>query len=308
MGGVAGPALAAAVSETGGGGVLSLYKCPVERVAAVLERIDDLTRRPYGVNFVPEVSSPAVLAGQVEAVLACTRPGVYFTFFGMPEKAVVRRIRAAGREAVVQVGSVVDAREAAAAGADILVAQGSESGGHHLGTLGREALLEAVRAAVPGALVLAAGGIADGRDLARLERLGADGWMCGTLFVATRESRAHPVYKRRVVEATADETVVTDLFDIGWPGRPHRVLRSPVVDRGRSQPASFIGSTQIYGGRYLVPRFSAIVPTEETRGAVEEMAMYCGTSCRGIRAERTVAELMHDLRREYRLELFGEDR
>ncbi|CAG1019031.1 nitronate monooxygenase [Burkholderiaceae bacterium] len=279
MGGIAGPELVAAVSNAGGAGTLGLYKMPVERIAAVLEETQALTAAPFGANFVPEVLDDAELLQRVDAVMACSRDSVFLSFFGLPPAAVAAAVRRAGRRLVVQVGSAGEAQAAVQLGAHVLVLQGTEAGGHLLGELTTHALLERTRALLPRAAIAVAGGVATGGDFARLGAAGADGVCCGTLFVATCESRAHPHYKQAVVSAGAGDTEITGLFDIGWPLRRHRVIRTPRVAAGRSEPAAFIARTQVYGRPCAITRYSAAVPTIETSGAVEEMALYCGTSC-----------------------------
>lgn len=282
MGGIAGPELVAAVSNAGGAGTLGLYKMPVERIAAVLADTQARTSAPFGANFVPEVLDDAGLLPRIEAVLAASRPSVFLSFFGLPSPAVAARVRESGRKLVIQVGSTAQARTAVERGADVLVLQGTEAGGHLLGAQTTQALLEDVRRQLPSAALAVAGGVATGAEFARLCARGADGICCGTLFVATRESRAHPHYKQALVASGADDTEITDLFDVGWPGRRHRVIRTARVSRGRRDPETFIARTQVYGRPCLITRYSAAVPTIETHGAIDEMALYAGTSCARI--------------------------
>jgi nitronate monooxygenase len=109
--------------------------------------------------------------------------------------------------------------------------------------------------------------------------------------VIAHESRAHPYFKAAVTAAGESDTVITDLYQIGWPGRRHRVLATSVT-ADPEQARKFIGRTVVEGKPYLVPRFSAAVPTDATSGRVEEMAMYCGLSCRAVSAQRSAADVV----------------
>ncbi|MGW7595272.1 hypothetical protein, partial [Streptomyces rubiginosohelvolus] len=113
----------------------------------------------------------------------------------------------------------------------------------------------------------------------------------GTAFVVAHESRAHARFKSAVTGADETDTVISDVYGIGWPGRRHRVLATTVTADPR-QPAKFIGKTVVEGKPYLVPRFSAAVPTEATSGRIEEMALYCGRSCGAIFDEVSAADVV----------------
>jgi nitronate monooxygenase len=128
---------------------------------------------------------------------------------------------------------------------------------------------------------------------------GADGAMAGTPFIPTAESRAHPRFKERVIAAGADDTVITTIFDIGWPGRPHRVIRNPLTESPGRRPAAFIAATTAGGRELPVPRYSAAAPLAQTTGCVEEMAMYCGRSCERVTSGRPVHSLLMRFRQEY---------
>lgn len=284
MGGIAGPRLAAAVASAGAGGVLGLYRMPPAAIRDVLRETVSRTSAPFGVNLIPELVDATRFEDQVSTVLAATDARVFFTCFGLPSEASADAVRAAGRALVVMVGTAADARRAEAIGATAVVLQGTEAGGHLLGVSPLETLVRETVAAGLGIPFLCAGGIGHGSDFRTVERLGASGCLCGTLFVATEESDAHPSYKARILAATADDTVVTHLFDIGWPGRRHRVLRNALTQRTDPPlPARFIARTTIAGVAHPVPRYSATVPTVSTQGSVDDMALYAGTSAARIR-------------------------
>lgn len=291
MGGVAGAELACAVSEAGAAGCVGGYKLAGDALSAILERLVEGTGRPVGVNLIPEVVGPEELDLQLAQVLAETPSRVYVSLFGMPEDdAVFERVAAAGRHTVVQVGTVEDGVRAAGHGA-VVVVQGIEAGGHLLGTARRDELVSALRDRLPDACLVAAGGIGGPVEAARAMAAGADGVLLGTAFVVAHESRAHGRFKSLVTGADESDTVITDVYEVGWPGRRHRVLATTVTaDPG--QPKKFIGRTVVEGKPYLVPRFSAAVPTEATSGRIEEMALYCGNSCTGITAEASAADVV----------------
>jgi nitronate monooxygenase len=295
MGGVAGPELACAVSNAGAAGCVGGYKLVGDALSAMLGRLTAGTDRPVGVNLIPEVVGPDELDQQVTQVLDETPQHVHLSLFGMPGDAVFDRITAAERHLVVQVGTVEDGVRAAERGA-VVVAQGIEAGGHLLGESSRDELVAALREKLSAACIVAAGGIGSPAEAGRALAAGADGVLLGTAFVVTNESRAHPHFKRAVTTATPADTLISDVYEIGWPGRRHRVLETAVT-RDPKLAKNFIGRTVVEGKKFLVPRFSAAVPTDATSGRIEEMAMYCGLSCDAVSGEVPAAELVAEFAR-----------
>ena len=218
-GGLAPPELAVAVSEAGGLGTIGFLAPDGLRaeIAAARER----TRKPVAVNLL----LPFARRAHFEAASAAD---VLVTFWGTPKR------QAAGPW-VHQVGSVDEALAARAAGADAVIAQGVEAGGHVRGTEKALELLARVRRAVgDGYPVLSAGGVAEPADVAARLEAGAEAAVCGTRFLMSVESGAHPEYLRRL--AAARETILTELFGVGWPA-PHRVVANAATDRWlRSDP------------------------------------------------------------------------
>jgi len=211
MGAVARHELAAAVSEAGGLGTIGGAR---GRIAKELAAARSLTGRPIAVNLVV----PLLRAGDVQAA---ARADVIVTFWGPPR-------RLAGGAWVHQCGSVQEAQAAQAAGADAVIAQGVEAGGHVRGTTPLLELIERVRAAVR-IPVLAAGGIVDRPGVRQALDGGADAAVLGTRFLLSEESRAHPDYKARCLQA--DHTVLTELFGLGWAEAPHRVVPNAATRR-----------------------------------------------------------------------------
>lgn len=205
-GGLAGHELAAAVSAGGGLGTIGiLAPGDLRTEIAAARRLSD---RPLAVNLLLPFARRAHFEAASEA-------DVVVTFWGRPE-------RRTSKIWIHQCGSVEEALAAREAGADAVIAQGVEAGGHVRGTASAVELLARIRAAVGRDYpVLSAGGIADRSDVkARLDA-GAEAAVCGTRFLMTHESGGHPTYKARLVEA--QDTILTELFGVGWPA-PHRVV------------------------------------------------------------------------------------
>ena len=309
MGLVALPELAAAVSNAGGLGMLGVGSAPPAALRQMIAAVRALTSKPFGVNLIVDRMSfgPASTEEHIEACVAERVPAVVF-HWNRPPVAWLAKLRAAGIRTWMTIGSVASAREAAAAGFDALVAQGSEAGGHNRSTLGLAALVPAVVDAVTPLPVIAAGGIADGRGVAAALALGADAVCVGTRLVASRESFAHDEYKRRIVAASADDSVRTAIFGPEWPDQPMKVLRNRVVAEWaaaseRTPKASelrVIGRTRIGAVDYSMPRFSAVLPTRDTTGDFEEMCLAAGESAGLVRDVRPAGEIVRGMMDEAR--------
>lgn len=211
MGGIARHELAAAVSQAGGLGTIAGVRAPIAQEIAAARTI---TGRPIAVNLL----LPFVRPGDAEAAAGAD---AIVTFWGRPR-------RLAAVTWIHQCGSVQEAMAAAAAGADAVIAQGVEAGGHVRGRTPLLELLERVLAAVQ-IPVLAAGGIVDVEGVKAVLDAGATGAVLGTRFLLSEESRAHPEYKQRCLQAS--ETLLTELFGLGWPDAPHRVIPNGATRR-----------------------------------------------------------------------------
>lgn len=267
--------LAAAVADGGGLGSLAGSWTPPDVLRA---RIRDLGRRtsaPFAVNL--------VLAFAQEArVAVCREERVpVVTFSWGVRKDMVEELQATATRVLVQVGSVEEARLAAETGADGLIVQGMEAGGHVQGTA---ALLELV-GAVAGAVDLplgAAGGLADARAARHVISAGASGVVMGTRYLATKEADAHPVWQEAILASEAQDTVLCTLFDIGWPDAPHRVIRNSTMRRWEAEGSPVSGcrpgereAIATTDGRAMV-RYSDVPPVRRTQGDVEGLALYAG--------------------------------
>ncbi|KRA32790.1 MULTISPECIES: NAD(P)H-dependent flavin oxidoreductase [unclassified Nocardioides] len=212
-GGIAGPDLAAAVSDAGGLGTLGMTG--PRALSAHLAEVRRRTDRPVAINLLLPFVRRGHAAPAAEA-------DVVVTFWGRPT-------RFSDKPWIHQAGSVGEARAARESGADAVIVQGVEAGGHVRGTTRALELLDQVRAALPaGFPLLLAGGIADAADVADALGAGAVAAVCGTRFLMSAESGASPGYKQRLVEGS--DTRLTELFGVGWPGT-HRVLPNAATER-----------------------------------------------------------------------------
>ncbi|AOJ90329.1 2-nitropropane dioxygenase [Burkholderia sp. MSMB0856] len=296
MGGVARAELASAVSAAGGFGFLGMVREPVALIRREVEQVRAATERPFGVNLIPASTPPELLDAQIDACIELRVPVVALFWDVMP--AVVRRLRDAGVRVVHQVGSLDDARAAEAAGAQALIAQGREAGGHVRGDRPLAELVpEVIRATrLP---VLAAGGIVDGADVAAAMALGAQGAVMGTAFIATHESFAHAYHQQRIVDAREGDTLLTDIFHINWPrGARVRVLPSSVTRGERGDP--FNDERVVIGDEKGRPiyLFSTDSPLRTMTGDVEAMALYAGTGAGRIRAIESAGDLLRRIVRD----------
>jgi nitronate monooxygenase len=213
-GGVARWGLAAAVSEAGGLGTLGILSPP--GLASDLKKARAATGKPIAVNLLLNLAREKHWEVAREA-------DVVVTFWGKPR----RRTEGIWLH---QCGSLQEAVAARAAGADGVIVQGVEAGGHVRGTTPAFELLDQVRAALPdGYPLLLAGGIADAADVRRALDAGAEAAVLGTRFVMSDESGARTAYKQRLMESR--ETVLTELFGLGWPDATHRVAWNEAADR-----------------------------------------------------------------------------
>lgn len=273
------PELVAAVSNAGGLGLVPITWLEPDAIRAELRATRERTARPFGINVVLDEPRDR----QLEAALEEGVPVVTF-FWGDPEP-YLERVHAAGALATLTVGSAEEARRAAAAGVDAVIAQGWEAGGHVWGRVATLPLVPAVKSAVGPLPVVAAGGVADGRGLAAVLALGADAAWVGTRFVASEEAPFAPEYKQRVLAAGETEAVYTTLFDLGWPDAPHRVLPNSTVvaweAAGRPEPGARPGEGEVVARSAdgeAVHRYAISEPTADMTGELEALALYAGQS------------------------------
>jgi NAD(P)H-dependent flavin oxidoreductase YrpB (nitropropane dioxygenase family) len=239
------------------------------------------------------MTDPASAPDSVAA--AAERAPVVDFFYADPDSALVDIVHAAGALASWQIGSVEEARAAADAGCDFVIAQGTEAGGHVRGQTGVLALLDGVLSAVD-VPVLAAGGIGSSRALAAVLAAGADGVRIGTRFVAAEEAEAHPRYIEALIAATPTDTLRSDTFALDYPGAPHRALRSSVAAVEAFQGdvvGEFVDPAD--GARVPVRRFQKLTITRHVTGAIEAMPHWAGESVGGVTRLQPAAEIVREL-------------
>jgi nitronate monooxygenase len=290
IGGVIPPELTAAVSNTGALGMLGAVMMPPKILAAALDRIESLTKNPYGINFLmPFVERECVR-------LVAGRARVVEFFYADPDPSLVEIVHNAGSIASWQIGSLEEAQAAARAGCDMIVAQGTEAGGH---VRGKSALLPLLQQVLPAISipVLAAGGIGTGRAMAAALAAGASGVRIGTRFVAARESIAHRDYVNALIAAHADDTVLTTDYGVLWPDAPHRVLRS-AIDAAHAHPGDFVAEMDFGGNRRPLPKFHIAPPDSEATGNIAAMALYAGESVDAVTRIQPAADIVREIASE----------
>jgi nitronate monooxygenase len=328
-GGPSTPELVAAVSNAGGLGILGAPYLSPEQLRAAIAGIRALTGRPFGVNLfagghprsaaadpapmlallapiharlgLPPPEAPALapdpFPAQLEVVLEA-RPAIFSFTFGVPTPPVMAALRARGIRTMGTATTADEARALEAAGADAVMAQGAEAGGHRGTFLGRfeDALVPALRLAGEAAAaarlpVIAAGGLMTGADVAAALRAGAAAAALGTAFLACPESGAAEAYKRALLEARADRTVLTVLTR-AFSGRPARGLENGFIRALSGREAAILP----YPLQNALTR--AMRTAAARRGDAEHLSLWAGQGVgriRAIPAAELVARLAEEL-------------
>ena len=293
MGGVSRSELTAAVSAAGGFGILGMVRESPELIAQEIDAVRAQTTRPFAVNLIPAATDAALLDAELGVCLDRAVPAMCFFWDVVP--AAVARAKASGCLVLHQIGSLKAAVDAEAAGADVLIVQGVEAGGHVHGTVAALILVEQV-ARVVSIPIVASGGFATGASLIAAMALGAQGIHCGTAFLATVESFAHHEHKARIIAAMAEDTVYTDAFALNWPpNAPVRVLRNSVTDAlghrlTGHHPDRLPREVIAQDTGKAVLKYSTDSPLRTTTGNLEPMAMYAGQSAALIDTLPTAAD------------------
>lgn len=278
MGGVSRHRLAAAVANAGGFGKLGMVREPVELIRSEVNALRQASDKPFAVNLIPAATEPELLKAQVRTCLELQVP--FLELFWEVDTDLVRHLKAEGVGVLHQVGSLRDAEAAVAAGADVLIAQGIEAGGHVRGTRAGTTLVAELisRFDLP---VVASGGIASGEGLTAALALGAQGVNIGTVFIATAEANAHPHHQQRIVAASGDDPLYNRLFWRNWhEPAPVRVLPNRVTrgELGQYDPAA---TPREIGRQDGLPvyLFGTDSPLADASGDVDDMALYAGQGC-----------------------------
>ncbi|HZP10932.1 MAG TPA: nitronate monooxygenase [Nevskiaceae bacterium] len=306
-GGLAGVELASAACKAGGLGTLGLS--PPRQFRDELRQLRELCNgKPFAANLL----MPFVRRSHVDACIEM-RPTVVSLFYGF-DRAIVDRLKRAGIFVLHQVGDLPQAQRAIADGADGLIVQGAEAGGHLAGDARLSELLPAIRAAIRDRPLLAAGGIFDAGSARAAASLGADGVAAGTRFLLTPESNAHDEYKHRLLAAKT--TVRTSLFGLAWPA-PHRVVPNAATERWTKRDADgprwaqAISALMVPARRVLpmesvidlvanqrvaIPLYSPAALTKELdAGRADVTPLYAGECVANIDALMPAADVVREL-------------
>jgi len=277
LGSLASAELVAAVSNAGGLGCLALTWTGADAAKRLVAEVTARTPRAFAANFVLAFA-PTALTAALEAGV----PAVTFSW-GLPG-SLGRTVRSFGAAVGVQVGTVEGAKRVLQEGCEFIICQGSEAGGHVQSSSPLRELLAAVVAEANGVPVFAAGGLADGNDIADVMLLGASAVMMGTRFVASSESHAHPDYKAALLAARAQDTVLTACFERGWPHALHRVLRNTTLREwealGCPPPGRRPGEGETVARQKSgepVIRYDDTPPSIDMQGDVLSCCLYAGT-------------------------------
>lgn len=297
IGGAAGAPLAAAVADAGGLGTMALTGFGGETSRKMIRDARALTSKPFAANLLMSYD----YEGELDACLDEGVPAVFF-YWGDPAPHV-DRVHAAGATVLLQVGSVEEARRAVDNGVDIIIAQGWEAGGHVRGKVATLPLVPSVVDAVAPVPVVAAGGICDGRGLAAVLALGAAGACIGTRFLGSEEVSIPAEYREQVLRGTAADTVYdTNLFNVGWPEAPHRVLRNSTVtmweEAGRPPSGQRPGEGQTLAtdafGQSVV-RYQPITARNDHQGDIEAFPIWAGQGVGLVTKVQPAGEIVREI-------------
>jgi nitronate monooxygenase len=289
------PQLAAAVSNAGALGMVTLTWSP--DTAAVVRETARLTTRPFGGNFVLTEDHHRPLDQALEAGLRIV------SFMWGDPASYVQPVHDAGGIVLHTVGTAEEARRAVGAGVDVIVAQGWEAGGHVWGRIATLPLVPAVVDAVAPVPVIAAGGIGDGRGVAAVLALGAQAAWLGTRFLLAEEMPIHEDYRSALIAAAeTDAQLYPNLYEVGWPDSPHRVLRNSTASTweaaGRPPLAQRPGQGDViahFASGEAIVRYEPAPPMAGTTGDIEALSMWAGQDVALARKSQSAADIVAEL-------------
>jgi NAD(P)H-dependent flavin oxidoreductase YrpB (nitropropane dioxygenase family) len=279
--------LVAAVSNAGGFGTLGTSAFNATTLDTEIASIRERTDKPYGINH---------LLFQIQedmfAVTLRAQPAVAAFAWARKDQNLpdyFQRARDVGCKVMYMAGEVPEALRAADAGADVIVAQGTEAGGHVVWMASLPLLPMIVKAVAP-LPVLCAGGIADGRGLAAALALGAEGALLGTRFMATPEAPIHPNFKQAIVKSDGHDTVLTEIPDLAsqrvWPGAMSRAQRNQFIDRWSGREWALRQNAREVGKQVAAARAS---------GDVDNATLSFGQDAGLIDSIKSVREVVQDM-------------
>jgi NAD(P)H-dependent flavin oxidoreductase YrpB (nitropropane dioxygenase family) len=279
--------LVAAVSNAGGFGTLGTSAFNAATLDTELASIRERTEKPFGVNH---------LLFQIQedmfTVTLSAKPRVAAFAWARKDQNLreyFQRAHDVGSRVMYMAGEVLEALRAADAGADVIVAQGTEAGGH-VGWMASLPLLPMMVKAVAPLPVLCAGGIADGRGLAAALALGAEGVLLGTRFMATPEAPIHPNFKQAIVESDGHDTVLTEIPDLAsqrvWPGAMSRAQRNRFIERWSGREWALRQNAQDVGRQVAAARAA---------GDIDNASLSFGQDAGLIDSIKSVREVIQDI-------------
>jgi nitronate monooxygenase len=291
-----GPALAAAISNAGALGTVSLWVGTEEQARDRVRTMRAATQQPFAVNYVL-----AFEPRSLPAALDAGAPIVHFSW-GLPPPSMAAAVRSRGAVFGVQIGTIDGARAAIDRRASYLVCQGVEAGGHVQSSTPLYEMLPRVVEEAADTPVLAAGGVSHGRHVRAALLAGASGVLVGTRFVATQESLAHPEYKNAIVRAGAGDTALSVCFQDGWPGAMHRTLRNDTLERWEAAGCPPVGQRPGEGDLLAyradgtsVARYHFTSPQVGVEGDVTALALYAGAGVDDVRDLPPAGDLVRRL-------------
>lgn len=296
MGGAAGPKLVAAAANAGALAILPIWFGSADAATEAINKTRQLTDSPFAVNLRADLRRDDLISAAVHGGVS-----LFHLFWGDPAPAMPA-IRRAGARMIATVSDSDTTKAALDAGADALIAQGVEAGGHVYGTTPLADLLPRVVEEARSVPVAAAGGVVDSEDVMRVFGLGASAAVLGTCLVVTDESDAHADYKRALLEAHSGDTVLSKCFDGFWPNAPHRTLKNSTYrmwrDAGFPSAVARPGEGEILmsvSGVMEIPRYHAATPTSQMSGNCEAMALYAGTGVGRLANIRSAETLIRNI-------------
>lgn len=293
-------AFTAVVSNHGCLGALPLSWSDPDYAIKQIEAVKDQTNESFFANFVlnfePKAFDNAIKFGV---------PIIQFSW-GMPTMEMVRKMKDARVILGIQVTSEASARSALDLGADYLVCQGTEAGGHVHASRPLGSALERVLDVAGDVPVVASGGIATGHKMRKYMEMGAAGVVMGSRFVATKESLGHEIYKKALVSANTEDTVLTTCMNKGFGNTTHRILRNSTFEMWEAAGCSSVGARPgeedtiaKHGDDHEVERYSINSPGNQYRGNIEAMANYAGKGVTDIKDIPSVGGLIDRIWKEF---------
>ena len=288
--------LVAAISNAGGFGVIASGSMSPELLAAEIAATAALTARPFGVNL---ITMHPELMGLIETCLA-QRVGHVVLAGGIPPAAAIRRLRDGGARVVCFAPALVIARKLVRIGADAIVIEGSEAGGH-IGPVSTAVLAQEVLPHLREVPVFVAGGIGRGEAMLGYLEMGAAGVQLGTRFVCADESIAHPNFKRAFIRAASRDAVTSVQLDARFPVIPVRALANPATERFRAVQRDVIdrfnqGALSQKEAQLEIEHFWAgALRRAVIDGDVEAGSLMAGQSVGMVTREQSVAAILAEL-------------